>query len=297
MQYADSALFYNSALLFSEESMNVLTSSKVAIAGIGGVGSIIAEMLARNGIGYLKLAEPDPYEDHNLNRQLFATLDTVGINKAVAGADRIKRINPNCEVQVYQTGVTLSNVREFVDDIDVLLVQTDTESSKIIMHRIAKEKGIPLVCGSRGSIQGHRWFVRAKVWNYEKYPDLPCYDETNHPEFSGIPLEEMTQEGLNSYDEKIKKKKMKIFSDFAKSKPEMFGSISQKDLLERINTSHNYFNRHVCSVLANTGGCLAATATLRLLLGGPENDLELNLWEGNQKVENKDEKTRVESCF
>jgi len=286
MKYSDSALFFNSALLFSEESMGKLANSRVAIAGIGGVGSIIAEMLARNGIGFLKLAEPDPYEDKNLNRQLFATLDTVGINKAVAGAERIKIINPNCNVKVYESGVTLSNVRDFVQDVDVLLVQTDTESSKIIMHRVAKEFKIPLVCGSRGSIMGHRWFVRAKVWDYKKYPDLPCYDETNHQDFVGIPLEKMTQETLNAYDEMIKMKKMDIFIEYAKTRPEMFGRITQDDLLERIDTTLNFANRHVCSVLANTGGCLAATATLRLLLGGPEGDLEINLWDGNNNEEN-----------
>jgi molybdopterin/thiamine biosynthesis adenylyltransferase len=296
MNYADSALFFNSALLFSEESMDKLANSRVAVAGIGGVGSIIVEMLARSGIGNLKLAEPDPYEDKNLNRQLFATLDTVGINKATAGAERIKKINPHCNVQVYDTGVTLSNVREFVEDIDLLLVQTDTESSKIIMHRAAKERGIPVVCGSRGSIQGHRWFVKAKVWDYKKHPDLPCYDETNHPDFVGIPLEEMTQKMLASYDEEIKTKKMRIFNEYANSKPEMFGSISQEDLLERVDTSNNYFNRHVCSVLANTGGCLAATATLRLILGGPEGDLEINLWEGNQSAENFPKLSSIEAC-
>jgi len=296
MDYADSALFFNSALLFSEENMAKLAGSKVAVAGIGGVGSIIVEMLARNGIGNLKLAEPDPYEDKNLNRQLFATLDTVGINKAVAGAERVKKINPHCNIQVYDKGVNLSNVRDFVHGADVLLVQTDTESSKIIMHRVAKEFKIPLVCGSRGSIQGHRWFVKAKVWDYKKYPDMPCYDETNHPEFVGIPLEKMTQEMLNSFDENIKLKKMRLFNEYANSKPEIFGSITQEDLQKRINTCPNYFNRHVCSVLANTGGCLAATATLRLLLGGPEGDLEINLWEGKQSVENFTELSGIEAC-
>ncbi|MDD3014803.1 MAG: ThiF family adenylyltransferase [Candidatus Gastranaerophilales bacterium] len=295
MKYADNALFFNSALLFSEKSMDKLAKSKVAIAGIGGVGSIIAEMLARNGIGFLKLAEPDPYEDKNLNRQLFATLETIGINKAQAGAERIKIINPNCNIKVYDTGVTLSNVRDFVQDVDVLLVQTDTESSKILLHRVAKEYNIPLVCGSRGSIQGHRWFVRAKVWDYKKYPNMPCYDETNHPDFIGIPLEEMTQESLKAYDEMIKIKKMNIFTEYAKSKPEMFGSITQEDLIERIDTSHNFSNRHVCSVLANTGGCLAATATLRVLLGGPEGDLEINLWEGNQKTAKISELSSIET--
>lgn len=286
MKYADNALFYNSALLFSEQDMDNLANSTIAVAGIGGVGSICAEMLARNGIGNLRLAEPDPYEENNLNRQLFATLDTIGINKAVAGAERIKKINPDCQITVFNKGVNLSNVYEFVNNTDVVLVQTDTESSKIILHKTAKELKVPIVCGSRGSLEGHRWLVRAKVWDYGKYPDLPCYDETNHPDFVDKSLQDLTQEELDKYDEKIKNKKVKLFKEIAAKKPEIFGSIEREDLLNRIDSCHKFHNRHVCSVLANTGGCLAVTAALRIILNGPEGDLELNLWEG--KKTNKD---------
>lgn len=281
MNYEDNPLFYSSLLLFSNENMEKLTKSKIAVAGIGGVGAIATEMLARNGIGNLRLAEPDPYEDKNLNRQLFATLDTIGINKAIAGAQRVKKINPDCNIEVFDEGVTLSNVYEYCTGVDIILAQTDTESSKIILHRVAKEIGIPIVCGSRGSILGHRWNIRAKVWNYKDNPDLPCYDETNHPDIAPIPLKELNGDMLKEYDSKIKITKMNIFRDFAKSRPEMFGSILQKDLLERIESCNNYFNRHVCSVLANTAGCFAATAAIKLILGGLDNDLELNLWEGN----------------
>jgi hypothetical protein len=77
----------------------------------------------------------------------------------------------------------------------------------------------------------------------------------------------------------------------------MFGSITQEDLLERIDTVNNYFNKHVCSVIANTGGCLAATATIRIILGGPDGNLEINLWEGNQKIDNLNILPMIETCF
>lgn len=286
MYFGDKALFFNSVLLFSEDDMKQLTNSKVAIAGIGGIGSIATEMLTRNGIGNLRVADIDPYEDKNLNRQIFATMDTIGINKAIAAADRIGLINPECKVKIFDRGVRLDNVEEFCSGADVILVQTDTESTKIILHRTAKKYGIPAICGSRSSILQHRWKVRAKVWDYAKYPDLPCYDETNHPEMVDIPTSEMTEDMLREYDDKIKLKKIKVFNDFAVSNPQMFGSISQKDLLDRISSCKNYFNRHVCSVLANAGGVLAAAATIRHLLNGPEGDLEINLWEGSGKSEN-----------
>ncbi|MFH0702034.1 MAG: ThiF family adenylyltransferase [bacterium] len=279
MKYSNNSLFYSSLLLFSEKDMEKLSKSAVSIAGIGGVGAIASEMLVRNGIANLKLADPELYEEPNLNRQLFATVETMGINKAISGYERLTKINPDCKVQVFDKGINLSNIKEFCSKTDVLICQTDTESTKIIIHRAAKEQHIPVICGSRGSILGHRWNVMAKTWNYKKYLDLPCYDETNHPEIALIPFEELTEELLNKYDETIKTKKMNIFYEYAKLKPEMFGSISQQDLFERINNSNNYFNRHVCSILANTAGCLAATATIKLILDGPEADLEINLWD------------------
>ena len=281
MDYTNNPLFYNSILLFSDASIEKIMNTRIAIAGIGGVGSIITELLARNGVGFLRISDIDPYEYKNLNRQLFATHETIGINKAIAGADRIKSINPDCHVEVYENGINLSNVREFCKDIDILIIQTDTESSKVILHRVAKEYGIKVVCGSRGSIFGHRWNIKAKVWDYKKYPDMSCYDATNHPELAGISLKDMTDKMLNNYDEIIKNKKISLFRDYAKSKPEMFGSISQEDLIDRINNYEKFFNRHVCSVLANTGGCLAVTAALRLILDGPDDELEMNLWTGS----------------
>ena len=128
----------------------------------------------------------------------------------------------------------MSNAVEFCNGVDVILAQTDTESSKIILHRIAKRLRLPVICGSRGSIFGHRWNIKAKIWNYKKYHDMPCYDETNHPEIALIPFEELTEELLKEFDSKIKIKKMQLFAEYAKSNPELFGSIEKKILMKEL---------------------------------------------------------------
>lgn len=281
MKLSDKPLFYNSSLLFSEKSMEILQKSKVAMAGLGGVGAITAEMLARQGIGNFKVADSDLYEQKNKNRQIFAINETIGLNKAVVAGEKIKSINSDACVKVYDFGITLDNVEEFCSNSDVVLAQVDKESIKIILHRTAKKLKIPVICGSRNSLQESRWFVSAKIWDYSKNPDLPCYDVTNHPDMAKIPIEDMTEEMLKEFDEKIKTKKMKLFNDYIVANPELFRSISQKDLVERISENNNYFNRHVCAVIANTGGILAATATVRYLLGGPEGKLEIDLWDGD----------------
>ena len=280
MALKESPFFYSSTLLFSDETMERISKAVVGVAGVGGVGSIAAEMLARLGIGHLKIADPDVYDTPNFNRQLFATQETLGRNKALAASDRIRSINPECQVDAFEEGITLSNIEEFCAGADVLLCQCDRESSKVLLHRAAKSHHLPVVTGSRSSIYDHRWKVMARVINYRDEPDLQCYDEVFHPDMVAVPFEELTEPVLRSYDEKVRSKDRGVFKQIALEKPEHYASISPEDLAERIETTENYNKRHVCAIHANTAGCLVATQTLKVLIGGPLERLELNLWEG-----------------
>ena len=150
---SENPLFYSSFLLFSEEDREPLVDATVGVVGIGGVGSIAAEMLAREGVGNLKLADPDMYQDVNLNRQLHATMDTIGCNKAVAASERIRAINPGCNTCIFEKGIIRSNVEEFCTGVDVLISQGDTPSSIILIHRMASLLGIPVVTGARSSLE------------------------------------------------------------------------------------------------------------------------------------------------
>lgn len=283
IEYENQPLFFNSLLLYSQDTMEKLTNSRVAIAGVGGVGSIAIELLVRTGIGHIKIADPDCYEPRNLNRQLFATTRTIGQKKALAAASRLKEINPKCRIEVFTEGVNLTNIRQFCENIDVILCVADKESVKIILNRVAKENKIPLVIGSRCSLFEHRWKVMSKIWNYRKDPDLPCYDQVKHPEIAAIPFEHLSEEILSQYDEKIVLKKMRLLKNLARENPSLFGSIEQKVLLERVNSFNDFHNRHVMSVIANTGGCFAAAAALKLLLNGPEKDIVADLWNGMEE--------------
>lgn len=284
--FGERSLFYQSLLLFSEETMQQLTEATVGVVGIGGVGSIATEMLARLGIGHIRVADPDVYQPYNLNRQVFATIETLGQNKAAAAADKLRLVNPDINAQVFEDGVRLHNVREFCDGCDALVAQSDRESAKVILHRVAKESGIPVICGSRSSIFEHRWKVRARVWNYRDQPDTPCYDETYHPDLVDTTLDQFTPEMLENYDlQFIENRDQDHFKQIAEEHPEFYGTITKDELLQRIATGDNFQNRHVCAVIANTGGCLAAMETLRILLRGPDAPLEINLWEGAEQTE------------
>ena len=90
--------FSRNELVYGPEGTEILKNSTVAILGIGGVGSFAAEALARTGVGTLILIDKDVVDITNVNRQIHATLKTVGRPKVEVMAERIAEINPNCRV-------------------------------------------------------------------------------------------------------------------------------------------------------------------------------------------------------
>lgn len=91
--------FTRTALLLGEEGIHKLNRSCVAIFGIGGVGGYTVEALARSGVGHFLLVDNDKVALSNLNRQIIATLDTVGRYKTQVMKERILSINPEAEVE------------------------------------------------------------------------------------------------------------------------------------------------------------------------------------------------------
>jgi molybdopterin/thiamine biosynthesis adenylyltransferase len=91
-----------------------LQQARVFIAGVGGMGGAAAACLVRTGIGAIEIADMDTFDVSNLNRQIFATLDSVGVEKTTATRDAILRINPTCEV-------TIHDGRTWTNDLDTIL--------------------------------------------------------------------------------------------------------------------------------------------------------------------------------
>lgn len=85
-------------LLLGKENVAKLKQSTAAVAGVGGVGSFAAEALARTGIGHLILIDKDVVSESNLNRQIMAVRDTVGVNKCLAMKERIESYRTDCRV-------------------------------------------------------------------------------------------------------------------------------------------------------------------------------------------------------
>lgn len=138
--------FSRTELLLGKEKMEKLQNSKVAIFGIGGVGSYAVEGLARAGIGNFVLIDDDKICLTNINRQIHATTKTVGIKKVEAMKNRILEINPKAEIITLSTFLSPDNSDELVSlDYDYIVDAIDTITSKIDLVIKAKEKNIPII--------------------------------------------------------------------------------------------------------------------------------------------------------
>ena len=102
------------AMLLGEQSVSSLSGKRVAVFGIGGVGSFCAEALARAGVGHLTLVDDDTVSESNLNRQLVALRSTVGMEKTEVMAQRIADINPDCIVTVLTKRYTEETKEDFL---------------------------------------------------------------------------------------------------------------------------------------------------------------------------------------
>jgi tRNA A37 threonylcarbamoyladenosine dehydratase len=138
--------FSRTELLIGKEAMEKLRNSKVAIFGIGGVGSYVAEGLIRSGIFKFMLIDDDKICLTNLNRQLHATRKTVGQYKVDAMKDRMLDINPNAEIMTYKTFYLPENAEELLDNsIDYIVDAIDTVTAKIDLVCRAEIMGIPII--------------------------------------------------------------------------------------------------------------------------------------------------------
>lgn len=138
--------FSRMELLVGPEALDKLAGCKVAVFGVGGVGSFTVEGLVRSGVGKLVLVDDDCVCLTNLNRQLHATMKTVGKPKVEVMRDRVLEINPRAEVTIHQKFYMPDTSSEILeDDFDYIVDAIDTVTAKIDLVMKAREKGIPII--------------------------------------------------------------------------------------------------------------------------------------------------------
>lgn len=138
--------FSRTELLIGTEGLEKLAACRVAVFGIGGVGSYAAEALARSGVGALDLIDPDKVVLSNLNRQLYALHSTIGMYKVDAAKARILDINPDCRVNTYKTFFLPENADEFDFSLyDYVIDAVDTVTAKLELAVRAEKSGVPII--------------------------------------------------------------------------------------------------------------------------------------------------------
>lgn len=138
--------FSRTELLLGAQGMEKLNRSRVAVFGIGGVGTFAVEALVRSGVGALDLFDDDKVCLTNINRQLIATRKTVGKKKVEVMRDRVLEINPNAEVLIHETFYGADNADEYdLSVYDYIIDAIDTVSSKLVLIERAKEKNVPII--------------------------------------------------------------------------------------------------------------------------------------------------------
>lgn len=138
--------FSRTELIFGKEAMEKLYSARVAIFGIGGVGSYTAEALARSGIGTLDLIDDDKVCLTNINRQLFATRKTVGKYKVDVAKERLEEINPKICINTYKTFYMPETSDRFdFSQYDYIIDAIDTVKGKLELVIRANEANTPII--------------------------------------------------------------------------------------------------------------------------------------------------------
>ncbi len=139
-------MFLRSSLLLGEGATERLNNSKVALFGVGGVGSFCLEALVRTGVGEIHIFDSDCVEETNLNRQIIATNETLGIPKVEVAKTRAESINPKVNITPYKVYYSPENSAEFnLGDFDYIIDAIDSVTSKVELIVKAKECGVPII--------------------------------------------------------------------------------------------------------------------------------------------------------
>ncbi len=132
--------------LYGNQVVEVFRQSHVCVIGIGGVGSWVAESLARSAIGRITLIDLDDVCTSNINRQIHALDNTVGKMKVTVMTERIKQINPECRVDCVEDFITSDNLDKYLsDEMDMVIDAIDSVKPKVALIAHCKRNKIPII--------------------------------------------------------------------------------------------------------------------------------------------------------
>ena len=134
--------------LMSDDEITLLSQKRVCVLGLGGLGGYIVEMLSRIGVGSLTLVDGDVFDETNLNRQLFSSMNNLGSSKALEAEKRVRGINPLTKVIPVYEFIDSSNAMKIIANHDVIVDALDSIDLRKSIAKVCTELNLPLVHGA-----------------------------------------------------------------------------------------------------------------------------------------------------
>jgi len=134
--------------IFGKEGQEKLKKAKVFIGGAGGLSASVSLYLAAAGIGRIRIVDHDTIKLSNLNRQVLYADDDLGKRKSDCARERLKRVNPNIEVEAITETINGRNIDQLVGDFDLIVDALDNFPTRYLLNRAAHVKNIPLFHGA-----------------------------------------------------------------------------------------------------------------------------------------------------
>lgn len=160
--------------LLTDDEQETLSKSRVAIAGLGGLGGRHFATLARMGIGGFNIADIDEFDVANVNRQIGATSSTIGGKKTDVMAAMIKDINPGVALKIFDEGVQPENAVEFLEDVDAVVDSIDffQMEARRLLYKTARALGKTVVFSAPLAISGTLHIFTPEAMSFEEYYDI-----------------------------------------------------------------------------------------------------------------------------
>ncbi len=158
----------------TQSEQSKLQQSCVAIAGLGGAGGFQAQALARLGVGRFKVADLDTFELTNINRQIGATVDTLGQQKVTVIRDMILAINPEAKVEMFEQGISEKTIDRFLDSVDLALDGIDffAQNTKLLFFKKCRDRRITALTSCPLGFGASLIIFAPTGMKYEDYFDL-----------------------------------------------------------------------------------------------------------------------------
>ena len=135
-------------MALSQDECTALAGKRVTVVGCGGLGGLVIEALARIGVGHLRVIDGDVFEESNLNRQLLCTEATLGREKSLVAAERVRAVNSAVEVEPRVAYLSEENATELLSGADCVVDCLDNLEARFWMAHACQHLGIPVVYGA-----------------------------------------------------------------------------------------------------------------------------------------------------